>query len=84
MAVAVRRQTDNDDKSASLRVVLEELRVRPEAYRLETLQPLLPRGSDETIQHYVMDPVCCDGVLDVTRAGEDISTLIRTAKEQRL
>jgi hypothetical protein len=81
MAVAVRRQTDNDDRSASLRVVLEELRLRPQAYRLETLRQLAPKAADTTIEEVMMRPVCSAGRLNVDLVNEDIGALIHTAKE---
>jgi hypothetical protein len=82
MALGYRRQTDHGDRSASLRVLLEELRVRPTAYRLETLKPALPNATDESIRKYVMANVIKDGSdhLDEEIVRSDLHMLLAVGK----
>jgi hypothetical protein len=58
MALAYRRQDDTDSRTASMRVVLDEMLARPSAYRLETIKPLAGGvATDQVIREDVMAPV---------------------------
>ena len=79
MAVSVRRQTDNDDRSASLRVLLEEIRVRPRAYRMETLRQFLPVPTPDDVRKFVMAEVCRGDEIDIAAVERDIGQLINVS-----
>lgn len=76
MAASVRRQTDNDGRSASLRVILEEIRVRPNAYSMQTLRQFLPAPTEGDIRQHVMAEVCRGDQIDIEVVERDIDLLI--------
>ena len=82
MATGYRRQTDPDGDSASLRVLLEELLARPEAYSLETLRPYSGVAEDGTIRFFALRVAGADqtGKLDVEIVKQDIRDLIACGK----
>jgi hypothetical protein len=75
MALAVRRQLDPDRRSASLRVLLRELRARPTAYRVETLRQLSPHASDEAIASLGRAIKNANGSIDVGQVDQDLRAL---------
>jgi len=83
MALGYRRQTDPKADSASLRVLLDELRARPHAYRLEFIRRHVgPAAQDDVIRAEVMAPVLgADGSLDLTIIDADIATLTGAGKK---
>jgi len=68
MAAAYRRQNDGDSRSASLRVLLDEIKSRPRAYRVETLRRYMGAAPDEDIEALVMCVVGARGA-----SGPDIA-----------
>lgn len=83
MATGYRRQTDPNAYSASLRVLLEELLARPDAYSIETLRPYSGLASDETIQFFALRVAGADktGTLNTGIVKEDIRDLIACGKK---
>jgi hypothetical protein len=57
MAAAYRRQTDTNPDSASLRVLLDEIKARPLAYGYDTLSPFISGYTQERIEVFVMRQV---------------------------
>jgi hypothetical protein len=85
MAAAYRRQTDANSDSASLRVLLEEMKCRPAAYRFETLHPLIPHASEKTVELMVMSIAGAVGLsgIDVKIVQADLDLLNSTGKNVR-
>jgi len=75
MAIAVRRQLDPDRRSASLRVLLRELEVRSDAYRVETLRQFSPRATDDAIRTLGLAVKREDGWIDVEKVRADLALL---------
>jgi hypothetical protein len=75
IALAYRRQNDRNPESASLRVVVEEMRARPGAYCLENLRKENP-GPDDIIEQYMMRSVVdATGALDLELVEKDLTML---------
>lgn len=82
MATGYRRQTDPDPGSASLRVLLEEMLVRPDTYSIDTLRPYCGAAEDQTIRDFVMRVADADvtGKVDVEIIKTDIQDLISSGR----
>ena len=85
MALAYRRQVDPDAKSASLRVVLDEVRSRPAAYRLEVLRPHVGQHAAEAeiYAEFMAHVVGANGYLDLHIIDADIAALTEAGKKVR-
>lgn len=85
MAAAYRRQTDSNSDSASLRVLLEEIKYRPTAYRFETLHPFMPDAPRELVESEVMSIAGASGAsgIDVKIVQADLDLLTSTGKNVR-
>ena len=85
MAAAYRRQTDPDRNSASLRVLLEEIKAQPTAYRLDTLRPFMQSAADAIIENFVMSVVGAVGNSgpDLAIVQTDLDALTTTGDSVR-
>jgi hypothetical protein len=85
MAIAYRRQTDSSPESASLRVLLDEMTVRPDAYRVDTLRPHMGRASDDVIEDMVVRTVVRKGSsqIDLAVLRKDYADLAQVGKNVR-
>src|ERR1700736_2846327 len=83
MALGYRRQADADPGSASLRVLLDEMRARPGAYRIETIRRYVgPAAQADVIRAEVMAPVVgADGTIDLALIDADIAALVAAGKK---
>lgn len=75
MAIAVRRQLDTDPRSASLRVLIQELEVRHMAYRTQNLKQLSPRAAPNAFASLGLAMKDANGNLDVAKIRDDLNTL---------
>jgi hypothetical protein len=85
MAIAYRRQTDRAPESASLRVLLDEMMARPDAYRVETVRPFMGFASDDVIESMVVRTVVPKGAtrVDIAILQKDTNDLIRVGRNVR-
>lgn len=85
MALAYRRQLDRNPASASLRVLLEELKCRPSAYCVESLRAYMGVASDRTIYEDVVRTVASDDsdCLDTAIVNSDMASLIEAGENIR-
>ena len=77
MALAYRRQDDADQDSASLHRLLDEMKTRPDAYRIEIVRPFIGGvATDEVIRAEVMAPVLDgNGHLNLEMIEQDLLDL---------
>jgi hypothetical protein len=82
MAAACRRQTDRIAESASLRVLLDEIKARPSAYRYDTLKPYMMGYQQSHVETMVMSEVSVVDFsgIDMAVVERDIAALETAGK----